>query len=219
MILSPSLLSADFGCFARELEDLEKAGVSWAHFDVMDGRFVPNLTFGAPIVRRLRQTSRLFFDVHLMIEEPERHIRAFAEAGADMLVVHVEAARHLDRALREIRELGVKAGAALNPATPVLALENVVDLLDMVLIMSVNPGFGGQTFIPRSLDKVAALAALLKEQKSRALISVDGGIGPENAPGLLRAGATVLVSGSAFFSHPPYRDRLQDFERAAAKEK
>ncbi|MDR0826320.1 MAG: ribulose-phosphate 3-epimerase [Desulfovibrio sp.] len=218
MILSPSLLSADFGNLARELDDLAKAGVAWVHFDVMDGRFVPNITFGPPVIKRLRENSRLFFDVHLMIEEPERHLEAFAEAGADMLVIHVEAARHLDRALRRIHELGLKAGAALNPSTPVAALENVTDLLDMALIMSVNPGFGGQSFIPRSLDKIRDLRTLLRECASPALIAVDGGVDPEKVPGLLQAGAQVLVSGSAFFNHPPYQKRLLDFDRAAAKE-
>ncbi|MDL2291347.1 ribulose-phosphate 3-epimerase [Desulfovibrio sp. OttesenSCG-928-F20] len=216
MILSPSLLSCDFGNLERELRDLEQAGLKWVHWDVMDGSFVPNITFGPPVIKRLRKTSKLFFDVHLMIEAPERYLDDFADAGADLLVVHAEACRHLDRCLREIRRLGMKAGVCLNPSTPVSALEDVIDLLDLVLIMSVNPGFGGQSFIPNSLKKIRRVADMLKREGSQALIEVDGGVDPENSPGLIRAGASVLVSGSAFFNHPPYEERRLVFERAVA---
>ena len=216
MILSPSLLSADFGNLERELQLLENSGVLWAHWDVMDGVFVPNITFGPPVIRRLRMASRLFFDVHLMIREPERYLAEFADAGADMLVVHVESTTHLDRTLREIRLLGVKAGAALNPSTPVNALDEVLDLLDMVLIMSVNPGFSGQSFLPRSVGKIARVAAMLQTARSDARIQVDGGVDPGNTPELVRAGADVLVSGSAFFHFPPYAERLALFQDAAA---
>ncbi|MDR1945871.1 MAG: ribulose-phosphate 3-epimerase [Desulfovibrio sp.] len=216
MILAPSILSADFGNLERELHALEEAGLTWVHFDVMDGCFVPNITFGPPVIKRLRKSSGLFFDVHLMIAAPERFLEAFAEAGADMLVVHVEAAGHLDRTLREIKSMGMKAGAALNPSTPVYALENVIPLLDLALIMSVNPGFGGQSFIPGSLGKVRALRAMLREPGGQALIEVDGGVDPENTPDLINAGAEVLVSGSAFFNRPPYGRRLQDFMKAAS---
>ena len=215
MILAPSLLSADFGNLERELADLRAAGLSWAHWDVMDGMFVPNITFGPPLIRRLRRSSPLFFDVHLMIEAPERYLADFADAGADLLVVHAEASRHLDRTLREIRRLGMRAGAALNPSTPVSALEEVLEALDLVLIMSVNPGFGGQTFLPRSLDKVRDLAGLLRRRGSAALIEVDGGVDPDNAGELARQGADVLVSGSAFFAFPPYAERLAVFTAAA----
>ncbi|MDR2077267.1 MAG: ribulose-phosphate 3-epimerase [Desulfovibrio sp.] len=215
MILSPSLLSADFGNLERELAALRQAGLSWAHWDVMDGMFVPNITFGPPIIRRLRRESPLFFDVHLMIEAPERYLADFAAAGADLLVVHVEASRHLDRTLREIRRLGMRAGAALNPSTPVSAVEEVLDTLDLVLIMSVNPGFGGQTFLPRSLDKVRSLAELLRRRGSAALIAVDGGVDPGNAGELTRQGADVLVAGSAFFHFPPYAERRAAFIAAA----
>ena len=215
MILSPSLLSADFGNLEKELSDLERAGLSWVHWDVMDGMFVPNITFGPPIIKRLRKTSGLFFDVHLMVHQPERYLAEFADAGADLLVVHAEATLHLDRTLREIRRLGMKAGVALNPATPVSALENVVESLDLVLVMSVNPGFGGQSFIPQSLNKIRHIADLLKKEGSQAHIQVDGGVDPDNTPRLVKAGADVLVSGSAFFQHPPYADRLRVFREAA----
>jgi ribulose-phosphate 3-epimerase len=216
MILAPSLLASDFGNLERELIALEEAGVLWAHWDVMDGMFVPNITFGPAVIKRLRKASRLFFDVHLMIREPERYLAEFADAGANMLVVHAEASVHLDRTLRDIRRLGMRAGAALTPSTPVSALEDVLDLLDMVLIMSVNPGFGGQSFIPRSLDKVARIAALLQSAGSEARIEVDGGVDPGNTPELVRAGANVLVAGSAFFHFPPYAERLALFRKAAA---
>jgi len=214
MILSPSLLSSDFGNLEQELRSLENAGLTWVHWDVMDGVFVPNITFGPPVIKRLRKVSALFFDVHLMIHEPERYLADFADAGADLLVIHAEAAGHLDRTLREIRRLGMKAGVALNPATSVCALENVIDLLDLVLVMSVNPGCGGQSFIRQSLVKVRRIADMLQEAGSKALIEVDGGVDPENAPELLQAGAGVLVSGSAFFNFPPYAERLRAFAQA-----
>ena len=214
MILSPSLLSSDFGNLEQELRSLENAGLTWVHWDVMDGVFVPNITFGPPVIKRLRKVSALFFDVHLMIHEPERYLADFADAGADLLVIHAEAAGHLDRTLREIRRLGMKAGVALNPATSVCALENVIDLLDLVLVMSVNPGCGGQSFIRQSLVKVRRIADMLQEAGSKALIEVDGGVDPENAPELLQAGAGVLVSGSAFFNFPPYAERLRVFAQA-----
>lgn len=216
MILAPSLLSSDFGNMEHELRALEEAGLSWVHWDVMDGMFVPNITLGPPVIRRLRKVSGLFFDVHLMIQEPERYLTAFAEAGANLLVVHAEATSHLDRTLAEIRRLGMKAGVALNPATPVCALENVVHRLDLVLLMSVNPGFGGQEFIPQCYEKISRVNALLEEKGSKALIQVDGGVDLGNTTGLVAAGAGGLVSGSAFFSAPPYAHRFKTFNDAAA---
>ncbi len=215
MILSPSLLSSDFGQLAAELKALEQAGLSWVHWDVMDGMFVPNITFGAPVIKSLRKSSKLFFDVHLMIMEPERYLVDFQQAGADMLVVHAEATRHLHRTLAEIRRLGMQAGVSLNPATPLSAIEHVLDMVDMVLLMSVNPGFGGQSFIEGSYAKITALRDLLQKNNVSAHIQVDGGVTPENTKALVQAGASVLVSGSAFFGFPPYAERLAVFESAA----
>ena len=216
MILSPSLLSADCGHLAETLKNLEEAGVKWVHWDVMDGQFVPNITFGQHVIKGLRPASGLFFDVHLMIESPERYLADFKAAGADMLVVHAEATVHLQRTLAEIRRLGMKAGAALNPATPLGVLDYVLDDLDMVLVMSVNPGFGGQKFLPATLRKVAQLRAKLNEAgRSDCLIQVDGGVNLENTGALVKAGANVLVSGSAFFGHPPFGERLAAFAGAA----
>ena len=216
MILSPSLLSADCGHLAETLKNLEEAGVKWVHWDVMDGQFVPNITFGQHVIKGLRPASGLFFDVHLMIESPERYLADFKAAGADMLVVHAEATVHLQRTLAEIRRLGMKAGAALNPATPLSVLDYVLDDLDMVLVMSVNPGFGGQKFLPATLRKVAELRAKLNDAgRSDCLIQVDGGVNLENTGALVQAGANVLVSGSAFFGHPPFSERLAAFTVAA----
>ena len=216
MILSPSLLSADCGNLASTLKELENAGLKWVHWDVMDGQFVPNITFGQHVIKGLRPASGLFFDVHLMIERPERYLSEFRDAGADMLVAHVEATVHLQRTLAEIRRLGMKAGAALNPATPLSSLDYVLDDVDMVLVMSVNPGFGGQKFLPATLRKVAELRAKLNAAgRADCLIQVDGGVNLDNTGALVEAGADVLVSGSAFFGHPPFSERLAAFTAAA----
>ena len=216
MILSPSLLSSNFGRLAEELSALEEAGLSWVHWDVMDGSFVPNITFGPPVIARLRSRSRLFFDVHLMIEAPERYLSAFRDAGADMLVIHAEATVHLQRTLAEIRRLGMQSGVALNPASPLSLLEYVLDDVDMVLIMSVNPGFGGQKFLFPSYAKIRILREMLHARGLDVKIQVDGGVEPDNTAELLRCGADVLVSGSAFFNFPPYAQRRVQFEKAAA---
>lgn len=215
MILSPSLLSSDFGRLTEELAALETAGVQWVHWDVMDGTFVPNITYGQPVIGHLRKQSSLFFDVHLMVQQPERYIADFAKAGADMLVVHAEATVHLQRTLAEIRRLGCKAGVALNPHTPLQVLDYVLPDADMVLIMSVNPGFGGQRFLPSTYAKIEALRAIITAQGTDTLIQVDGGVTPDNTAALVAAGADVLVSGSAFFAHPPYAERLATFIKAA----
>ncbi len=216
MILAPSLLSSDFSRLGEELAALERAGLAWAHWDVMDGSFVPNITFGPPVIKALRKKSKLFFDVHLMIEKPERYLADFAEAGADILVLHAEACLHLERALSEIRRLGLRCGVALNPSTPVCAVENVLRDLDMVLVMSVNPGFGGQKFLPVAYEKIRRLKRMIEESKSRAIIQVDGGVDLGNAADLIKAGASALVSGSAFFACPPYSERLAAFEKACS---
>jgi ribulose-phosphate 3-epimerase len=213
-ILSPSLLSADFGNLRAELESLETAGLEWVHWDVMDGLYVPNITFGPPVIKALRQTSKLFFDVHLMIERPERYIAEFADAGADLLCIHAEACGHLERAVSAIREAGMQAGLALNPATPLNVTEYLLPQLDMVLIMSVNPGFGGQKFIPFCKEKIAALAGMIRDRNLSTLIQVDGGVTLDNARELFNLGADVLVSGSAFFGYPPYAERYQAFQEA-----
>lgn len=211
VIISPSLLSADFSRLAEELQALEKAGVKWAHLDVMDGRFVPNITFGPPVIKSMRKNSELFFDTHLMIKEPERYINDFAQAGCDLICIHAEATNHLERVVSQISDAGIKAAVSLNPATPLESIRYLLPQLDMVLIMSVNPGFGGQKFIPFCLDKIRELKAMLKARESKALIQVDGGVTMENCAEIVAAGADVLVSGSAFFNHPPYDKRYQEF--------
>jgi len=212
MILSPSLLSCDFARLADELAALKAAGVQWAHLDVMDGRFVPNITFGPPVIAAMRKTSTLFFDTHLMIEEPGRFVEDFAKAGADLICVHAEADRHLERSCAAIAQAGCKPAVALNPATPLECVRYLLPQLYMVLIMSVNPGFGGQGFIPFCLDKVRELKAMITAAGARTLIQVDGGVTLENCAELTAAGADVLVSGSAFFGHPPYAERLRQFQ-------
>lgn len=195
--IAPSLLSADFSRLAEEVKKVEEGGAHWLHFDVMDGHFVPNITMGPQIVKALRPHSNLLFDVHLMIEHPERYLEDFVEAGADVITVSVEACVHLHRVVQMIRSLGIKAGVALNPATPLSVIEYILDDLDLVLIMSVNPGFGGQKFIPAVLPKIGLLREMLAGRSVE--IQVDGGINADIAPLLEAAGATVLVAGTAVF--------------------
>jgi ribulose-phosphate 3-epimerase len=197
--IAPSILAADFANLADAVQSAEEAGADYVHVDVMDGHFVPNITIGPPVVRCLREVTSLPLDVHLMISNPVRHILAFAEAGADILTVHVEATPHLHRALQEIRDLGVRPGVTLNPATPAAALSEVVSDVDLVLVMSVDPGFGGQVFVERCLHKISAIRAMLDEAGSEADLEVDGGINTETAKRVVAAGASVLVAGTAIF--------------------
>lgn len=213
-LIAPSILSADFAYLAREVQEVEEGGADWIHVDVMDGRFVPNITVGIPIVEALRRITRLPLDVHLMILEPERYLEAFARAGADILTVHAEACLHLHRTLARIRELGLKAGVALNPSTPLWTLEEVLQELDMVLLMSVDPGFGGQEFIPQSLQKTRRLRGWLEEKGlDRVLIEVDGGIKLDNIAEVARAGADVLVSGSGIFGHKDRKGVIRQMKK------
>ncbi|NIP26404.1 MAG: ribulose-phosphate 3-epimerase [Phycisphaerae bacterium] len=198
--LAPSILSADFARLGEQVEEAETAGVDWIHVDVMDGHFVPNITIGPLIVRALRSVTRLPLDVHLMIEQPERYLVNFEEAGANSLTVHVETCPHLHRTIQQIKSLNLKAGVALNPATPLSTLEEILPEVDLVLVMSVNPGFGGQSYIPSSTAKIARLRAMLDEMESEAALEVDGGIDMRTIPEVVAAGATVLVAGSAIFN-------------------
>ena len=199
MQISPSLLSADFSRLEQEIGKVEAAGADLLHIDVMDGHFVPNLTFGPPVVKAIRKVSRLPFDVHLMVEKPENLIKPFSDVGADLLTVHVEATSHLHRIIQSIKESKMLAGVALNPSTPLCSIEEVLSDLDIILIMSVNPGFGGQQFIASSLDKVRRLKSMLIEQQSAARIAVDGGVTVDNASLLKACGADILVAGSSIY--------------------
>jgi ribulose-phosphate 3-epimerase len=215
VLIAPSILSADFAKLGTEIAAAERGGADFIHVDVMDGHFVPNLTIGPPVVRSIRQVAKVPLDVHLMIEEPDRFIEAFVRAGAGRIAVHVEAVPHLHRTIQLIRQLGVRAGAAINPSTPVVALEEIAGELDYVIVMSVNPGFGGQTFIPRSESKIRNIRALLDRQGSLAPITVDGGIDESNAARVIEAGATILVAGNSIFGTGDPERATRDLRAAA----
>lgn len=214
--IAPSILSADFAHLGAQVAEAEAGGADWVHVDVMDGHFVPNLTIGPLVVQALRPVTTLPLDVHLMIEAPERYLEGFARAGADVLTVHWEACTHLHRTLQQIRELGVKAGVSLNPATPVSVLEEVLSEVDLVLLMSVNPGFGGQSYIPSSTAKIRKLRQLMRECESAALVEVDGGVNAQTIREVVVAGADVLVAGSAVFNdRKSVAENLSDLRKAA----
>lgn len=198
-IIAPSFLASDFLHLAEQVELINNSAAEWCHLDVMDGRFVPNISFGFPIIEAVRSATKKHCDVHLMIEEPERYVEEFKKAGADSITVHYEACRHLHRNIEQIKNLGINAGVALNPHTPVELLKDVLQYIDVVLIMSVNPGFGGQKFIDHSIDKIRQLRRMIDEESCHTLIEVDGGISLQNAKLVVDAGAKVLVAGSSIF--------------------
>ncbi len=197
--LAPSILSADFARLGEQIDEVARAGADYIHIDVMDGHFVPNITIGAPVVASIRPVTGLPLDVHLMIEHPERYISQFVEAGADIITVHVEASLHLNATIRAIKRLGVRAGVSINPPTPIGTVEEFLPHVDLVLVMSVNPGFGGQPFIPETLPRIAHIRKILNDRGLHAELEVDGGINADNAPDVVKAGADVLVAGNSIF--------------------
>jgi ribulose-phosphate 3-epimerase len=214
--IAPSILAANFACLGDGIHAVERGGAAMLHVDVMDGHFVPNISIGIPVVESLRKATRLPLDVHLMIENPELYIKEFAEAGADMISVHEESTPHLDRALSMVREHGCRPGAVINPATPVAALSEVFGKLDHVLVMSVNPGFGGQQFIPGALGKIRELKRIRESYNHSFRIEVDGGVGPETVVDLVRAGAEILVAGTSIFHTPDAAEAVRTLIQAAA---
>jgi len=212
-LIAPSLLSANYLDLQADCNMLNESEADWYHLDVMDGRFVPNISFGPMLVQFFRKATKKVCDVHLMIEEPERYSESFRDAGADILTVHVEACKHLHRNIQQIKSLGMKAGVAINPHTPVETLKDILQDLDLVCVMSVNPGFGGQAFIPHTLQKIAALKAMITAQKLSMLIEVDGGVTLENAPSLIAAGADVLVAGNTVFKSSNPKETIAQLKR------
>ena len=211
--ISPSILSANFSKLGEEIKKAEKAGADLIHVDVMDGHFVPNITIGPPVVKAIKKVTNLPLDVHLMIDDPDKYIEAFAKAGADIITVHAEASTHLHRSIQHIKDNKVKAGVSLNPATPLDVLDFILSEVDMVLVMSVNPGFGGQEFIPQSLGKIKMIRDMIKKRKYKVEIEVDGGINIDNAGDVAKAGADILVMGNAFFNSKDYAEVVRPVRR------
>ena len=209
--IAPSILSADFSKLGDEIKSVEEAGADWIHVDVMDGHFVPNITIGPLVVEAARRVTSLPIDVHLMIENPDRYIKDFAKAGADLISVQVEACVHLNRTIQMIKESGLRAGAVLNPSTPLSSIEWIIEQVDFIMIMSVNPGFGGQNFIPNSLDKVGALRKMIRDRGLAALIEIDGGVNEKTIKNISDAGVDVFVAGSAIFKSPDYKKTIDKF--------
>lgn len=213
VLVAPSLLSADFSRLGEEIHAVQEAGADWLHIDVMDGHFVPNITIGPLVVEAVKRSAKVPLDVHLMIDHPERYVEDFHSAGANILSIHPEVSAHLHRTLVRIRDLGMKAGVALNPATSLCSIENVLSELDVIMIMTVNPGFGGQSFIRTMFPKIKSVRKMIDESGHDILLEVDGGVTPKNASDLSEAGVNVLVAGSAVFGSPPYKEAIEAIRR------
>lgn len=217
-IIAPSILAADYTKLNQQLKEVEQAGAKWIHIDIMDGQFVPNLTFGPGMVNAIRKMTDLFLDVHLMVQEPDFIIPKFQEAGADQITVQVEAIKHLHRTVQMIKDLDVEAGVALNPATPACSLETIISDVDLILVMTVNPGFGGQVFIPSTIPKITRINNMIRKQNRNIYLEVDGGISPETAPLASKAGANVLVAGTAIFRQKNISHAFQQLKKSFSNE-